>query len=204
MQTDHLFLLTRVLCADAAMARELRGFLQRVHDHPAYCAWANGLGQARPFERDMALSQAIPAESPLVREGRLLVKVNRVGGHIALTDGVWADSRTRAFPFADESTALLALLAQLGWSPWPELTVDLATGCGHNLLGMQAGQTLGLDINPRALAYAELNRALNELAPAEHSFAFNDICSGLPSLLECHPALQACAAAGLPAPLCAV
>ncbi|MFX4914349.1 hypothetical protein ABTC20_19240, partial [Acinetobacter baumannii] len=77
-----------------------------------------------------------------------------------VTDGVWVNQGWRVFPFCDESETLLAHAS--GNAGWPDWTLDLAVGCGHNILGLDgAERRIGLDINPRALAYSAVNRALN-------------------------------------------
>jgi hypothetical protein len=60
--------------------------------------------------------------------------------------------------------------------------VDLAGGCGHSALSFDAKAQYLLDINPRALAYAELNILLNALDRRRYQCVLNDIRHGICSL----------------------
>ena len=118
----------------------------------------------------------------VISEQRLLVCVNDHDGRLFVTDGVWADSAYRAFPFNDESAALIGLARKLGWSDDADVIVDLAGGCGHSALSFDAKAQYLLDINPRALAYAAMNTLLNALDPQRYRCVLNDIREGIGSL----------------------
>ena len=85
----------------------------------------------------------------------------------------------RVFPFCDESAALVGFAHKAGLAEWSDWTLDLATGCGHNAMVL-GGRSLAFDINPRALAYATANRALNGIPGRDCVLALNDIRDGIP------------------------
>ena len=178
LSTDSIFLLASDLTSDAGFRRILHEHLLAIHASPSYQAWLGTLAEAASF----ALPQnggPLLERAGLAHAGRLLVKLNRAGDGIFLTDGVWVDQRVRVFPFCDESAALVGFVREAGLADPACWTLDLATGCGHNAMAL-GGRSLAFDINPRALAYAAANRALNAIPGTNCVLALNDIRDGIP------------------------
>jgi hypothetical protein len=115
----------------------------------------------------------------LAQSDRLLVKLNQAGEGVFITDGVWVEQRVRVFPFCDESAALIGFVRKIGLAEWADWTLDLATGCGLNAMVL-GKRGFAFDINPRALAYATVNRALNRISGKDCVLALNDIRDGIP------------------------
>ena len=163
LSTDDIFLLSAELLSDVEFGRLLRKQLLAVHASPSYQAWLGSLAETEPFIlSDGAVDARLLERARLARSGRLLVKLNRTGDNVFLTDGVWVEQRVRVFPFCDESAALVGFVREAGFAGWANWTLDLATGCGVNAIAL-GGRSLAFDINPRALAYAAANRALNRI-----------------------------------------
>ncbi len=179
LTTDQLFLLACQLRDTPSTAAKARQELASLVAHPAYRAWRTSLGQARPFVPPAELELPTLAALGVISEQRLLVCVNDHDGRLFVTDGVWVDPAYRAFPFNDESAALISLARKLGWSDDADVIVDLAGGCGHSALSFDAKAQYLLDINPRALAYAELNMLLNALDRQRYRCVLNDIREGI-------------------------
>lgn len=179
ISTEELFLAGMKLKSAPLFSAEVAGALSEILDAPDYASWTGSVREAVPFRPGESTFRKVLDEVGFVANGQLHVKVNRVRGRPFVTDGVWVDPRWRAFPFSDESNTLLAhARANVGWPDW---TLDLATGCGHNVLGFEGEERrIGFDVNPRALAYAAINRALNGIDPKRQGFVLNDICDGLP------------------------
>lgn len=186
ISTDELFLAGMRLKSAPQLAAEVAKELSDVANIEAYSRWAESVRQGEPFRVKEGPGHNMLEAAGFAFDGQLRVRVNRMNGRLFVTDGVWVDPRWRVFPFSDESQTLLAhASAHLGWPDW---TLDLAAGCGHNMLGFDgAERRIGFDVNTRALAYAVINRALNGIDARRHGLALNDICDGIP----------ACIAAGL-------
>ena len=182
LTTDQLFLLACALRESPATAADARKELTSFIEHPAYRTWRASLGQARPFKPPTEIALPTLRALGLLGDDGLVVCVNDHKGRLFLTDGVWADPTYRAFPFNDESAVLVSLARRLGWSQDAGVIVDLASGCGHSALSFDAPRQYLLDINPRALAYAELNKLLNDLDGARYQSMLNDIRQGMSSL----------------------
>lgn len=186
MDTDGITLLGLRLSQAPAMAAELADQLRRLSRSARYAAWAGSLREASPFQAADGEGYDVPAlaAAGLVDQGSLRMKVNLLGDRVLLTDGVWVDPAVRVFPFCDESQALVRHTTSAGLHDWADWVVDLATGCGHNVIGLPPrGRSVALDINPRALAYLVVNRALNAIEPGALMAALNDIRDGLPPAL---------------------
>ena len=181
MNTDQLFLVSTHLREQVGLAGALNSELRTILATPEYLFWGNSVQQARPFV--LAEGAPVPAlESVgLVDGGVLAVRVNLHHERVFITDGVWAPADFRAFPFHDESRALLACASETGWLQRAGVLYDLAGGVGHSALACSRPLQVLLDINPRALAYAEVNKLINGLDPARYLSILNDIRTGVPS-----------------------
>lgn len=177
VSTDKLFLLAEQLRADRALALRLRQLLRVLAQGTHYQAWAGGKAQARPYRVVDPDAAGALRRMGLYEDG-LCVKLLNTHLQVFLTDGVWVDPAVRVFPFDDEARALLGLARRLGWDRGLDLVLELACGCGQAGLQLPAPCVLLLDINPRALAYAELNKALNAREPGEVGCALNDLRHG--------------------------
>jgi hypothetical protein len=179
LSTDDIFLLSMELASDAGFGRALGDQLHAIHTSPSYRDWLGTLAEVEPF------MLSVEADVPLLERGRLacsgglLTKVNRTEDGIFLTDGVWVEPRVRVFPFCDESAALVGFIRKAGLAGWAGWILDLATGCGLNAMAL-GRQSMAFDINPRALAYAAVNRALNGISGQDCVLALNDIRTGIP------------------------
>jgi methylase of polypeptide subunit release factors len=177
--TDALFRTARALRSSPGLAGRVREAMRALCIAPAYRAWREGPAQASRFQLSAGASADALAEAGFAVDGQLLLRVNERAGRLFATDGVWIDAERRVFPFDDESGTLLRLAGRLGWSS-PDAVIDLACGCGHLALGFEAAQRVMLDVNPRALAYAEVNRILNQVPNASTVIALNDVRDGVP------------------------
>ena len=102
------------------------------------------------------------AQIGLLRQQSLCVRINTVNRDILVTDGVWVDARLRVFPFSDESAAIHRYCINRGLVADTDAVIDLCTGSGNNLAHFPLEiPSFGMDINPRALAYFQLNQRLN-------------------------------------------
>lgn len=111
-------------------------------------------------------------------DGRLRCKFGQAGSSVLLTDGPWVDKTIRVFPYTDESSRLVDSVRELGLFRWADRIVDPACGAGTHRLWFPPDVTsLSLDVNPRAVAYARINQAVNTLPG---TVAVGDINSGLP------------------------
>ena len=158
--------------------RRTRAAFERLTSNPRYQMWHRGPGQSSPYKLDKADDEVL-SEIGLATQSCLRAKVNRHAGLYFLTDGTWRSPRDRVLPFADESSLLLSVIDRAGWWNEETLTLDLAGGCGHTAWALDGKAQRLLDINPRALAYAELNRVLNGLSPRRYSKAPGDIRDGI-------------------------
>lgn len=169
---------------DPRLAEALATAARALHARPDYAAWhAGGLTEGTPFEAGAPLPAAL-ADLGLATGARSLAKVNLLDGKVFLTDGVWVDKADRVFPFADESETLIRHAAARVPGVEPDLVVDLATGCGHSAIGYPGEvRRFALDINPRALAYARINGAMNGVSDSLQVLA-NDVRAGVPAAVR--------------------
>lgn len=179
LSTDDIFLIATALAPNPGFGRVLNGLLRTIHASPLYQHWFGTLAEVEPFVLSDAVDVPLLEKAGLARSGRLLVKVNRTEDGIFLTDGVWVEPRVRVFPFCDESVALIGFVRAAGLAARANVVVDLATGCGLNAMALGV-PGCAFDINPRALAYAALNRALNGIRAEDCVLALNDIRDGIP------------------------
>lgn len=181
MNSDDIFLIAMALRKQPHLAAQARAELQAVHALPEYIQWSNSLEQAHRFQLPREHRYPALSRVGLVKEDVLGVRINRRDDRMFVTDGVWKDPQVRAFPFEDESGILLAHLQDRGWLANCDVAYDLACGCGHTALSLDLPLQVGLDINPRAMAFAGLNRLLNGLAPQRYLLMLNDIATGAPT-----------------------
>ncbi len=182
LSTDDIFLLSTELLSDPAFSRALSNRLRAIHESPPYRKWLGTLAEVEPFVLSGDADIQLLERARLIRSGHLLAKLNRTNSGIFLTDGVWVEPRVRVFPFCDESAALIGFVRETGLAEWAGWTLDLATGCGLNAMALDL-PSFGFDINPRALAYATVNRTLNEIGRQDCMFTLNDIRNGIPKVL---------------------
>jgi hypothetical protein len=183
LSTDDIFLLSTELASNATFSRALNDELRAICESPSYLGWLGTIAEAEPFALCESSDISLLEKSRLACSGRLLAKLNRTEAGIFLTDGVWVEPRVRVFPFCDESVALIGFVQKTGLAEWADWTLDLATGCGLNALALD-GSRVAFDINPRALAYATANRALNGIAATDCFLAINDIRDGIPTAVR--------------------
>ena len=183
VEVEYLFAATTRIRSDPDFAAGMRDQVASVFKSSSYQEWLNaGLAERNPFELPGYTSTGALQEAGLVRGGALQVKINALGAHLFLTDGIWVRQAARVFPFADESRALLDYVQRQGLTDWAELVLDLAAGCGHNAFGFAGHpERAAFDVSPRAIAYLGLNRVLNDIPAARSLIALNDIRDGIPS-----------------------
>jgi hypothetical protein len=179
LSTDDIFLLSTELASDANFSHVLSDQLRAIHASPPYRDWLGTVAEVEPFALSDVADVPLLERARLASSGRLLSKLNCTEAGIFLTDGVWIEPRVRVFPFCDESAALIGFVRKTGLAGWADWTLDLATGCGLNAMAL-GGQSVAFDINPRALAYATVNRALNGIPGEDCVLALNDIRDGIP------------------------
>jgi len=182
MTTDDLFV---AACKIGRSAPELADLLRRIYASEDYSAWRGTLAERVPFRPADKGEYAALEAAGLGRDGSLAVKINMMETRIFITDGVWTRPENRVFPFCDESATLLTQVRARKLDEWADVVVDLATGCGHNIIAMKGGASkAGFDINPRAIVYAVMNRALNVQDGRDLVFCSNDIRDGIPKLFD--------------------
>jgi hypothetical protein len=179
LSTDDIFLLSMELASNTTFSRALNDQLSAICASPFYLGWLGTMAEAEPFALSDTADIPLLERSGLACSGRLLAKLNRTEAGIFLTDGVWIEPQVRVFPFCDESVALIGFVQKTGLAGWADWTLDLATGCGHNAMALGT-PSVAFDINPRALAYATVNRALNGIPGEDCFLALNDIRDGIP------------------------
>jgi hypothetical protein len=187
LTTEDLFLASLALKQDPKILFRTREALRRLSRLDLYTDWAGGLEQLQPFELPddfdalalVSLGLALPAHASAPRP-TLQVRVNLAPGGLFVTDGLWVPGAVRAFPFSDESTALIGLAGELDWLDPDQVVIDVASGCGQAGLSAGAGRVVLLDVSPRALAYAELNRLLNRREGVKVGCLLSDLREGLP------------------------
>ena len=180
--TDDIFLLSTELASDGSFCQVLSNRLRAIHASSPYQAWLGTLAEVEPFMLSDAADAPLLERARLARSGHLVAKLNRMEDGIFLTDGVWVEPRVRVFPFCDESAALIGFIRRTGLARWADWTLDLATGCGISAMALGL-PGVAFDINPRALAYAAVNRALNGILGENCVLALNDIRDGIPKTL---------------------
>ncbi len=183
MKTENIFGLCQVLKAGTAQAAEIFEELHTLSLNPRYRQWAQSPEQLRPFELSTIADFPALSGTSLVAEGKLTVRVNRHGSRVFVTDDISTDATHRVFPYADESASMREAVIDAGWLGTGDTVLDLAGGCGHTAWSLEAARVVLFDINPRALAYAELNRLLNRLDSQRYLCLLNDIRNGVPTAL---------------------
>lgn len=187
LETDQIFLITTAIQANHVLRDEVIGELRELVETSAYTEWAAGLAQRHPFDVESAFRKKALVAQGLVADKKLRLRINRVGDAILLTDGVWVDPRLRVFPFADESSAINRYCERRALFAGVDAAIDLATGSGNNLAHLTAGVPgFGMDVNPRALAYFQLNQLLN--GRTRNVSCLNDIRRGFDDI---HPFVSA-------------
>ena len=157
----------------------LREALGAIAATPRYQQWSHGSLQIEPFLLAPGDGAGPVRDAGLCESSRLRMRINVHAGRVFLTDGVWTPPDVRVFPFCDESATLLDFAERSGWSRSASCILDLAGGAGHSAWSFDRPLQVLLDVNPRALAYAELNRHLNELDPKRYVAQLNDIRGGI-------------------------
>jgi hypothetical protein len=180
MTTEDLFELCQALRGAPHLVSELRNELRTLVNLTSYRDWQATLAQAQLFRIPPQTRVAALATTGLSVDGRLQVRVNIHASRLFLTDGVTQAARHRVFPYHDESATLREFVVNNDWLEAADVVFDLAGGCGHTAWSLDGRCQVLLDINPRALAYAELNRLLNELDSQRYVCALNDIRQGVP------------------------
>jgi hypothetical protein len=183
LETDQIFLALSMLADDPILCVDTATQLKAIAQNPLYRDWESGVEQQHPFVLHPDMVDGPLNILGLIENEALCVRVNCVDQFVMVTDGVWVDPRIRAFPFADESSAIAKYCRTRQLDLWPTLIIDLATGCGHNLAYFGDGfRRVGMDINPRALGYFRFNRLLN--ATTRCAVMLNDIRDGLADIVQ--------------------
>lgn len=182
LSNEHLAHLSAQLLKNPSLRSQLHQHLLNLISEPAYRAWHDGMAQAQPYPLPSGCNRDLLEATGLCVDGKLQARVNLHGGLVFLTDGVWVPADVRVFPYHDESATLIEHLQKLQLSSWGNCVIDLAGGCGHTAWALPHRKRYSLDINPRALSYARLNKTLNGLEQAQLEVVHNDIRYGLPGL----------------------
>jgi hypothetical protein len=173
------------------LAASLRGVFEEIASCDAYAEWAElqqfaGVAFSCPPDLEYARTNKtkwLLNRLALADYDEILVRINRTGEHLFLTDGLWVPGTYRVFPFDDESDRIGETCTRLGWDDWATCVIDPAMGCGHNLLRARGdARRYGFDINARALSYAAINAAINEVPVG--LLGVNDVADGLPPLFN--------------------
>jgi hypothetical protein len=149
-------------------------------------ALASGLGDRwfqRTFQRNspglapLHCRPSLRTAGLVDSSGRALFRINVIRSRQFLTDGPWQTRFGGTFPWSDEALLLIELAEKEGVAG-PTI-LEVGTGCGHALLGLDGGgvKRLGIDRSERAVAFSRFNAQLNDL-PA--SIDTRDIRRGLP------------------------
>lgn len=157
-----------------AVAWELRSELLALATDP-------GAAGTRPSDDDDdrvavpdALSAGALARAGLLDGRRLRVRVSLRRSQVFVTDPAGPDA-------VDAATPLLLQLARQAWGV-PDVLLDPCCGCGEVALSTEAPLRLMLDRDPRALAFADLNRVLNGIPESRTLLGLADLRFGLPRL----------------------
>jgi hypothetical protein len=113
----------------------------------------------------------------------MLVKVNLNRGCYLLTDGLWVDQSLRAFPFTDESDALLSYIEQKGLADWADIVIDPCTGSGNHIVAYPGSPVrIAFDVSTRSILYTKINLLINRI----HSgvVSHHSLTEGFPTLLK--------------------
>jgi len=120
------------------------------------------------------LSEGALARAGLIDGGRLRVRVSLRRSQVFVTDPASPDA-------VDAATPLLLQLARQAWGV-PDVLLDPCCGCGEVALSTEAPLRLMLERDPRALAFADLNRVLNGIPESRTLLGLADLRVGLPRL----------------------
>jgi hypothetical protein len=121
-----------------------------------------------------ALAEGALARAGLIDGGRLRVRVSLRCNQVFMTDPTGPDA-------VDAARPLLLQLARQAWG-MPDVLLDPCCGCGEVALSTEAPLRLMLDRDPRALAFADLNRVLNGIPESRTLLGLADLRVGLPRL----------------------
>lgn len=89
-------------------------------------------------------------------------RVNAIGDYVFVTDGPWNVRKGGIFPFADESDLILTHARKEASSGAFAGFLDIGTGCGHVAVAVPfKKKRVGVDMNPRARAFVQLNAIIN-------------------------------------------
>jgi hypothetical protein len=139
---------------------------------------ATGMRAEDGHEARAAVPEAIPdgalARAGLLSGGRLRVSVSMRRSQVFVTDPAGPDA-------IDAVTPQLLQLARQAWGV-PDVLLDPYCGSGEVALSTEAPLRLMLDRDPRALAFADLNRVLNGIPESRTLLGLADLRMGLPRL----------------------
>jgi hypothetical protein len=181
--TEQLNLLWLECSQDAGFLSELRGCLDSLYRSSGYQHWLKQDCRA-PFS--LSPDEGKPESkwlerAGLLQAGQLLVKLNRIGEKLFMTDGAWVSHVLRVFPDPDESLLLIAHAEKRGLHEWARWLIDPAAGCGHTPIGFPGpARRVSCDANARAILYARVNARLNGLGPGQFTALLNDMTEGFP------------------------
>jgi hypothetical protein len=114
------------------------------------------------------------------------VRFNELQHKRFLTDESAVRGSLRVFPHPDESEILLKYVKERRYQEETDCLIDLACGCGHTAMACslptRGALRVALDVNPRALQYALINRFVNEV---DVILGLNNISDGLLNWVRC-------------------
>ena len=111
-----------------------------------------GLVQRREFMRAGLIDAA----------RRPCFRLNLLRGQPFVTDGPWNSGAARVYAYSDESEQLLGYIDEVGLASFDSV-IEIGAGCGHTILTIDARTRIGIDVNPRARSFLELNAKLNHV-----------------------------------------
>jgi hypothetical protein len=189
LQSDVLNQVQMELRRSPKACADLRTILLDIGASPTYGAWVSEAqfhGTTFSHAADLPFTHDQDRKYLLHRLAladylELLVKITVASDRVFITDGLWVPAEYRVFPFADESDRLMNHCSSVGWSDWATCIIDPAMGCGHSLLRYPgSARRYGFDINTRALSYAAVNAAVNDVGVS--LLGVNDVRNGLPPM----------------------
>jgi hypothetical protein len=157
-----------------AVAWALRGELLALATDPGTAGTRTSDGNDDRMAVPDALSDGALARAGLIDGGRLQVRVSMRRSQVFVTDPAGPDA-------VDAAAPLLLQLARQAWGV-PDMLLDPCCGCGEVALSAEAPLRLMLERDPRALAFADLNRVLNGIPESRTLLGLADLRMGLPRL----------------------
>lgn len=191
VQTDVLNQIQMELQRDAELGARLRSVLLEIAHTPSYQDWLvrdqfDGIPYQLPYNLGFTRNRStkwLLHRLALADYSELLVKINVADDKVFITDPLAVPGGYRVYPFDEESGRIRHVTVALGWDDWATCVIDPGTGCGHNLLRYPgSARRYGFDINTRALSFAAVNAAINEVEVS--LLAASSVRDGLPPVFD--------------------